>query len=176
MGFVAAALYLFLSHVASWKSFVPGLLIALAGLLLRGWAAGYLDKGKRLAQDGPYGYIRHPLYAGSFLLALGFCVMGTDPDYPIHVFLLWGVFLALFCGVYPKRIREEESSLERYFGDAWRSFTARNRRFLPRLTPVRSEKPDVFLWSRYRKNREYNAFVGWLAGVSIVAAKWLISG
>jgi protein-S-isoprenylcysteine O-methyltransferase Ste14 len=156
--------------VASWPRAGVGLAVALAGLLLRGWAAGYLEKGKRLAQDGPYAWVRHPLYAGSFLMALGFCVAGTGAG-RIPSAVLWGVFLFLFVWIYPRRIKQEEESLEKYFGDAWRAFTAGNRRFLPRCSPLRRDKPDAFLWARYLKNREYNAAVGWLAGAAVVIVK-----
>jgi len=174
MGFLAGAMFLAVSHVGSAGRAAAGVLIALAGLLLRGWAAGILEKGKRLAQDGPYAWVRHPLYTGSFLMALGFCLAGTSPRRPIHGWILWGVFALLFLGIYPRRIKEEESSLEKYFGDAWRAFTARNRRFLPRLSPARRENPDRFQWARFRKNREYNAALGWAAGAGVVLVKGLM--
>lgn len=171
LGFLAGFLYIFFSHVASWGRMALGVGLALAGLLLRGWAAGYLEKGKRLAQDGPYAFWRHPLYGGSFLLALGFCLGGTGAGLLWHNVLLWTVFVVLFFWVYPRRIKEEERSLEQYFGDAWRAYAARTHRFLPRLRPLRRENVETFLWARYRKNREYNAFVGWLAGVGVLTAK-----
>jgi hypothetical protein len=71
---------------------------------------------------------------------------------------------------------EEEASLEKYFGDAWREFTSRNRRFLPRCSPVRRDNPDRFDWARYRKNKEYNAALGWLAGVAVVLIKGALNG
>jgi protein-S-isoprenylcysteine O-methyltransferase Ste14 len=173
LGFVAAAMYAVFAHVASPGRLAAGLGISLAGLLLRGWAAGHLEKGKRLAQDGPYAFMRHPLYTGSFLLALGFVVAGTGSPAWIHGLIIWSVFLFLFFGVYPRRIRQEEQSLEKYFGDAWREFTRRNHRFLPRLVPVRRPDPSSFEWARYRKNREYQALLGWLAGVLALYLKSL---
>ena len=168
MGLIAGALFLFLSHAGGWPRVALGLAIAFGGLFLRGRAAGYLEKGKRLAQDGPYAWIRHPLYAGSFLMALGFTVAGTSSYWPVHGWILWAVFLTLFVGIYPRRIKEEEASLEKYFGDAWRQFTARNRRFLPRCSTLGRENPDRFEWARYRQNKEHNAAWGWLAGVAVV--------
>src|SRR5262245_40606030 len=110
MGFIAGVLLALMSHVASWPRLAIGLAVALAGLLLRGWAAGYLEKGKRLAQDGPYGIFRHPLYAGSFILALGFCIAGTGSSRWIHTYILWFIFLVLFVWIYPRRIADEEKS------------------------------------------------------------------
>ncbi|MBL8022707.1 MAG: isoprenylcysteine carboxylmethyltransferase family protein [Elusimicrobia bacterium] len=170
LGFIAGIVFLFLSHVDHWPRAVGGLLIALLGLLLRGWAAGYLEKGKRLAQDGPYAWVRHPLYTGSFFMAVGFCVAGTGVV-PTASVILWGVFLFLFGWIYPQRIIVEEQSLEKHFGDAWRTFTGRNRRFLPSLHPFRRENADRFQWSRYLKNKEYNAAVGWAAGTAVIVLK-----
>jgi len=171
MGFLAGAVYVYFSHVASWQRMAAGLTVALLGLLLRAWAAGYLEKGKRLAQDGPYSYWRHPLYAGSFFMAAGFCLAGTGSGRTWHGFLLWLVFFALFFVVYPRRIREEEASLEKYFGDAWRAYVKRTMRFLPRLIPLKRENPDGFLLGRYRKNGEYNAALGYLAGAGLLLLK-----
>ena len=173
MGFVAGAAFLVFSHVAGTPRAVGGLGVAFLGLLLRGWAAGYLEKGKRLAQDGPYAWVRHPLYAGSFLMALGFCIAGTGVV-PAASAILWAVFLLLFGWIYPQRIKGEEQFLEQHFGDAWRSFTARNKRFLPSLTPFRRADADHFQWARYMKNKEYNAAVGWAAGVAVVCVKGIL--
>ncbi len=173
MGFVAGAVFLFFSHVSGWPRASAGLLVALLGLFLRGWAAGYLEKGKRLAQDGPYAWVRHPLYAGSSLMALGFCLAGTG-GISLASVILWGVFLLLFGWIYPQRIKGEEQVLEKYFGDAWRTFTARNKRFLPSLSPFRRPDADHFLWSRYLKNKEYNAAIGWAAGLAVVLVKGLL--
>lgn len=173
MGFVAGVAFLLLSHVSDWRRAAAGLVVSLLGLMLRGWAAGYLEKGKRLAQDGPYAWVRHPLYAGSFLMAFGFSLAGTGVV-PVASVTLWGIFLFLFGWIYPRRIVTEEQSLEKYFGDAWRTFVSRNRRFLPSARPFRRPDADRFLWSRYLKNKEYNAAIGWAAGVVVVLVKGLL--
>lgn len=171
-GFLAGILFVWASHPAPGPRLAAGLAIAFVGLLLRGWAAGYLEKGKRLAQDGPYGIFRHPLYAGSFLIALGLVVAGTHRAYSIHVVVVSLVFGILFLGVYPRRIREEEATLAKTFGDAWTAFTSRNSRFLPSFPPFRRPDADRFSWERYMKNREYQASLGYLAGVGVLLWKF----
>ena len=52
-GFLAAALYAAFSRPTR-TSLVIGLPLALAGLLLRAWAAGHLAKNERLAITGPF--------------------------------------------------------------------------------------------------------------------------
>src|SRR5262245_40236752 len=41
-----------------------GVLLILAGLAVRTWAAGTLRKQRELAVTGPYAWVRHPLYCG----------------------------------------------------------------------------------------------------------------
>lgn len=170
-GFLAGGLFVWMSHPAPAARLWAGLSAAFLGVLLRGWAAGYLEKGKKLAQDGPYAFLRHPLYDGSFLIALGLAVAGTNADYEIHAGILAGVFLLLFVGLYPLHIRREEAILEGIFGDSWRAFVARSHRFLPSFPPFRRPDADAFSWARYIKNREYQAALGFLAGVGVLLWK-----
>src|SRR5688572_13869675 len=95
-GFLAGGLFVWMSHPAPAARLWAGLALALAGVLLRGWAAGYLEKGRKLAQDGPYSFLRHPLYDGSFLIALGITVAGINGRYEIHAAILAAVFVLLF--------------------------------------------------------------------------------
>jgi len=173
LGFAAGALFAFLADVYSWPRFGVGVGLGFLGLLLRASAAGYLEKGKRLAQDGPYSWFRHPLYMGSILMALGFVLAGTGVQ-PARSIALWTAFVLLFGWVYPRRIREEENTLEQHFGDPWRAFVARNHRFLPTFKRVPRETPDHFLWARYSKNKEYQAAIGYAAGVGLLLVKGLM--
>ena len=48
-----------------------GGLVAVLGVMLRGWAAGFIRKDRELTTSGPYAHTRNPLYLGSFLIGLG---------------------------------------------------------------------------------------------------------
>jgi protein-S-isoprenylcysteine O-methyltransferase Ste14 len=175
-GFLGAILFAWMSHPAPTPRLWLGLLIALSGVLLRGWAAGYLEKGRKLAQDGPYSFLRHPLYDGSYLIALGLTVAGARTAYELQSWILAGMFLLLFMGLYPLHIRREEAILERIFGDAWHAFVERSHRFLPTFPPFQRPDADTFCWARYRKNKEYQAALGFLAGVAILLWKGYPNG
>src|SRR3989338_4208046 len=65
-----------------------GVLFVLLGEALRLWANGYVGHVKvnwtqkrpneprvgQLVTGGPYAYVRHPLYLGTFLIGTGFCI------------------------------------------------------------------------------------------------------
>ena len=86
--------------------------IAAVGALIRLWASGHVMKNKELATDGPYAFVRHPLYVGNILLLLGFSVAST---------LWWSYVLmaALLWFYYPPTISYEDNKLKNYFGEPW---------------------------------------------------------
>src|SRR5260370_36479765 len=72
-GFVLVAAFAWLSHPI-FQSLAYGLPVSVLGLALRALAAGHLEKNIRLAESGPYGYVRNPLYLGTLLVAGGLAI------------------------------------------------------------------------------------------------------
>ena len=145
---------------------LSGLLVALPGLVLRGLASGHIDKDTVLAASGPYAYVRHPLYAGSFLVGLGLALAGG----------LWTfipLFLALFGWMYARVIKAEEAGLARIFGSQYREYRARVPAFLPRLAPGGGWD---FRLRRFLRNREWEASLGVLGGLGMLWLKMLWVG
>lgn len=107
---------------------LPGIVIAAIGELIRMWASGHIKKDKSLATDGPYGFVRHPLYVGNFLISIGFLMAAN---------LLWGyiVFVLFWIFFYPTTIEAEDSKLHGLFGEDWERWRAKTRALIPRLTP-----------------------------------------
>lgn len=77
-------------------------------------------RAPRLATTGPYGRLRHPLYAGNALTCAGLLVASRAgwPFFP-------ALFAALFVGQYALFIRREDRFLAAEFGDAWRRYATR---------------------------------------------------
>ncbi len=118
-----------------------GAILALIGILVRLWASGYIKKNKQLATDGPYAWVRHPLYVGNFLIAVGFATASG-------LWWAWVMLLVFWLIFYPNAIRDEDTKLERVFGDSWRAWRAQTRALLPRTTPYRSgEATERSSWS-----------------------------
>jgi protein-S-isoprenylcysteine O-methyltransferase Ste14 len=144
---------------------IAGGAVAAVGLALRAYAAGHLKKNQTLATSGPYAYTRNPLYLGSALMGAGFALAGGS-------WVLGPVLMALFAAVYWPVIRREEKSLRREFGEAYERYAQRVPVFLPRFR--RAAGCGKFQWRQYRKNREYEAFLGYLAAMILLALKiWL---
>src|ERR1700687_1570097 len=74
-GYPAALAFLILAR-PSTASLLSGAVLAVIGLLVRAYSAGYLQKHQALATTGPYAWTRNPLYLGSTILAAGIAVAG----------------------------------------------------------------------------------------------------
>jgi len=163
-GFLLAAIYLLWAQPTP-VGFLGGAAVALAGLLLRAWSAGCLEKNRELATGGPYAYTRNPLYLGSAVAGLGFAIAGGR----------WWFFLLLFtffATVYWPVIRREQTRLERLFPEDFPAYAQAVPMFWPRLRPWVGRDSSVgFSVERYRKNREYRAFLGSLVIVLFLLGK-----
>src|SRR5437868_15186068 len=152
LGFLCAALFLLLARPQPLTLIVGGA-VAVCGLLLRAWAAGHIRKNDRLATSGPYAFTRSPLYLGSFIMGLGFTLAAG-----LWWWLLGGLFVALFLGIYLPVMRVESATLAELFGPEFDVYVRHVPLFLPRLLPYRdSAKPvtkfDASLYIRYREYR-----------------------
>jgi protein-S-isoprenylcysteine O-methyltransferase Ste14 len=127
---------------------VGGAVLVLSGLALRLWAAGFLEKGGELCLDGPYRYVRHPLYLGSLLAALGFAVA-------MNVIWGWVVVLPLFLGLYLWQVLDEERHLRNTYGEEHAAFRASVPMLLPRPWRPAAGKGRPYRWSQARANREH---------------------
>lgn len=153
LGFVFAALFLWLAH-PSLLFLAVSLVLVLPGLLLRGYASGYVKKNAELTTTGPYAHTRNPLYLGSILIAFGFALAARS----VWIALILAV---LFFVIYLPVIRAEERYLRSVF-PGFDEYATHVPRLIPRLTPARSQRQNTGGFSSvlYRKHREYNALIG----------------
>lgn len=126
-----------LSHrVPAWLygQRILGTVIIATGALLMVWARvsfqswrfrAKLDRGHELATGGPFRLLRHPIYMGLNLLALGSAVW-------VPTVTTW-VGLGLMVVGSDLRGRAEERLLHATFGEAYRAYCERTARFLPGL-------------------------------------------
>lgn len=111
-----------------------GLIVLIAGILLREWSIWTLGKhftvcvqvrdNAKLVTEGPYNYIRHPAYTGGFLTFSGISLaIGT-----------WtGALVAIVVSMiaYQYRIRIEEEALQEAFGSEYEEYKKRTWMLFP---------------------------------------------
>lgn len=149
LGFVLAGLYLWLAQPTA-SSMAIGVAIAACGLAIRAAAAGHVKKDRELTTSGPYRWVRHPLYAGSMLIAGGFAAASRS-------WWVVGAMAVMFFAIYwPVMLSEEEYLRANFAG--YDEYARRVWRLLPLRRGAASE--GRFSRKLYLKHREYNALIG----------------
>ncbi|MGH9406241.1 MAG: methyltransferase family protein [Terriglobia bacterium] len=165
LGFAFALAFLILSRpTRGWL--IGGGVVALAGLLLRGISAGYIQKNESLATAGPFRYTRNPLYLGSFILGAGFVAAAASAALAI-------AFIVLFVLIYVPVMRREKAYLQHRFGEEYDRYARQTPLFFP--VPGRGASGEAkFQWKQYWKNREYEAAAGWAAILLFLIIKLML--
>ena len=146
----------------TWNSWYAGLAVAAIGEGIRVWAAGHLEKSREVTTSGPYRWMRHPLYVGSSILALGIVIAAKS-------YLLGGLAALYLSTTIPAAIRSEEAFLRRTFGDAYDRY-ARAEIDGP-AEGRQASGARRFSLERAVRNKEYRAVLGVLAGFGLLALR-----
>ena len=137
-------------------SLLAGAGVAVVGQALRVWAAGHIEKGREVTRSGPYRFMRHPLYVGSAIMAVGFAVAAASVVTSILV-------VAYFLMTYVAAVRTEEATLDARFDGAYSDYREGRA----------SEVPRRFSAQRaFGMNREYRSVAG-LAAVFVLLWFWV---
>ena len=111
---------------------LAGIVVTLAGLGLMAWAyvvfrsfrlMAEISPGHELCSDGPFAFLRHPIYTGIDLFYFGTFLM-----LPHLGFLVQAVANLVVCDL---RGRIEEQVLLGAFGEQYRQYMARTKRLIP---------------------------------------------
>ena len=122
-------------------------ILVIAGVILRAWAAGCagnhtrtsnIEAGK-LATNGPYAFVRNPIYLGSIVLGVG--MVGIVGDWRLSP-LCFGTFAALYFVIIPA----EEEFLQREYPLEYKVYCRNVRKLLPRFTPWAGADRTPFAW------------------------------
>jgi protein-S-isoprenylcysteine O-methyltransferase Ste14 len=124
---------------ALW-SLVAGACLAIAGIAVRLWASGCIKKNDALATDGPYAFVRHPLYVGNFLIGTGFALASGH----VLAVILW--FL-LFYYYHTPAIEREDGKLRRKFPETWPDWAKETPALLPLALFRMRKRPQLGPWS-----------------------------
>jgi protein-S-isoprenylcysteine O-methyltransferase Ste14 len=146
-------------------SMAIGVPISLLGLALRAWAAGCLAKNRELATGGPYAYTRNPLYIGTLLVAAGLAAASRSPGLAL-------LFAVVFLLVYLPVIQNEEQHLRKIFPE-YAAYAERVPALIPRIPAAGEKSSNPFRPGLYLINQEYQAGLGFLAGMLFLLWKML---
>jgi protein-S-isoprenylcysteine O-methyltransferase Ste14 len=161
--------------------FAVAALLVLIAAWLRTWAAAYLRSSvvhdpslhsETVVADGPYRYMRNPLYLGGILLALGVGLLASRTGFIVMVAGLSILYLRLM-GL-------EEANLTREQGESYREFCRRVPRLWPSLAPRvprgnlepkwrQAFGGELFMWGFF-------VALTWFAVTLKIAGTWWIIG
>jgi protein-S-isoprenylcysteine O-methyltransferase len=118
----------------AWIFAFAGVVLFVAGLLLRWWAIVVLgrfftvdvtiEKDHELVERGPFRFLRHPSYAGVLLAFVGFA-LSLRNSASLFVILL-PIFVA-----FVHRMNVEEQALSRALGSSYTDYMRRTKRLVP---------------------------------------------
>ncbi len=121
-------------HHGSLASLVAAV-VCVAGLVITVWARVVLGRNwsgsitykenHELVEQGPYRFVRHPIYTGLLLMLLGLAIGRGTVDAFVGV--------ALFVGVHIWKLRREEALMTRYFPASYPDYRARTKALIPFL-------------------------------------------
>jgi protein-S-isoprenylcysteine O-methyltransferase Ste14 len=142
--------------------------VSLIGELIRFWGVSWAGSETRttgtaggtfLIINGPFAFVRNPLYIGNILIYLGLGIM----SFALFPFLQ-GAALIFFFWQYYLIVKEEEKYLIKTFPEEYREYIKNVPSFLPRLTPYKNSavknplyNPKAGLKS---ESRSLQAFIG----------------
>ena len=137
-------------------TFWVGSVIAIIGVIVRMYAAGYVVKNKVLCSDGPYSIVRHPLYTGNTLLIIGLMIAA-------NAVWAWPVGLLFFWLFYPTTISYEDLKLHRLFGEEWERWSANIPALVPRSVFPKNNPNNSWSFMKSLKQNIEPAVAAWVA-------------
>jgi protein-S-isoprenylcysteine O-methyltransferase Ste14 len=145
-------------------------LLVVAAAVVRTWGSGYLRsevvyaseiKTATLVADGPYRYVRNPLYFGNVLMGLGMGAMASRTG-----FIVLQVLILVFCY---RLIFREEAELRAAQGEQYDAFKKAVPRLCPALTPRIPDAAGKANWAAGFKAE------GWVWGLALAVALFAIT-
>lgn len=113
-----------------------GVLVGLSGCALFAWThlalgknwSGVLEiaKGHELVTNGPYQFVRHPMYSAFFLMGAGVLLLSAN-------WLVGGLNLVAVTYMYLMRVGDEEAMMIDQFGQSYERYMSETGRLFPML-------------------------------------------
>lgn len=149
LGFIPIFFYVLTSRINSFRLPFPAWLrwfgagVIFAGDLLFVWShralgrnwSPFLEirKDHTLVTEGPYRFIRHPMYAAIALIGIGVSFLSAN------LLVILAHMLSII-SMYLVRVSDEEKMMAEQFGDEYREYVQNTGRLIPKLRILRSKK------------------------------------
>jgi protein-S-isoprenylcysteine O-methyltransferase Ste14 len=107
---------------------LPGVAITMAGVSLVLTASIHLGRAKEtgaMATNGPFKYIRHPVYISVYLICIGFGFLFYT--------WLWFLVMVMFIPLWWLESRAEEKEMLQKYGEKYMDYQERTKMFIPGL-------------------------------------------
>jgi protein-S-isoprenylcysteine O-methyltransferase Ste14 len=131
LGVLALLAFLPLIPRSNW--FWAGLAVSLAGAAAQAWCFACIMTSQELAVNGPYRFVRNPMYLARYVLILGVVLM-LDPTRAWR-WLLPAAFTIIYLFFMHNRVRREERKLAPLFGEVYQRYLREVPRFAPSCRP-----------------------------------------
>ncbi|MCE9615362.1 MAG: isoprenylcysteine carboxylmethyltransferase family protein [Lentisphaerae bacterium] len=171
MALVVRPAHLFQNPRLDAVATLAGVLVALAGQIVRGATIGlaYIKRGGKegrvyadsLVHTGVYAHTRNPMYLGNLLIAAGLCLTFGSP-------WMYGVVFPFFWFVYICIVLTEERYLGKQFGKDFEEYVRTVPRFWPIVKGLRATFSQYdFDWAKVLY-KEYGTIFGTVAGLYVL--------
>lgn len=107
----------------------PGILLGIGGFLFWMYVGYYMRRAlfdKSLVTDGPFRYVRHPMYVGMYVMLIGIGILFFSK--------MWFMIMLAFVPVWYLDCRIEEKQMSELHGDKYRDYKKRAGMFFPKIT------------------------------------------
>jgi protein-S-isoprenylcysteine O-methyltransferase Ste14 len=152
---IALALVAVLLLTVNMHWFWPGLVVSAVGMLLQLWVFGCIRTREVLAVNGPYMFVRNPMYIARFLLIMGLVLMTGIP-------WLLLLYIPLYYFYMVNRVEREEPVLQDAFGGEYLKYCKHVPRFVPALKPYEKGRFWFFNMENFRRQHGFENLAAFL--------------
>jgi len=146
---------------------LPGFLVSMFGEVIQLWCFASLDKGRTLAFNGPYAFVRNPMYLGRFFIVLGGIMLLGKPWVLV-------VFTVVYYFYMVNRVKREEEYLRGPLGAPYEDYLRTVNRFLPGA-PKPGSQVAFWEWRLLKQNHGTTNLVATVA-FWLIAWAWATFG
>ena len=165
LGLAAAVTALwYVDPVSPW--FCRGLAVSLLGAMGQWWCFACIMTSKELAVNGPYRFVRNPMYLTRYVLVLGLLLM-LDPVATGWLPVGYTVIYLLFMR---NRVRREERKLAPIFGESYQRYLREVPRFVPSCKPFPGGRTIFWNPEAFRRNHGARNALAVLIGYAVAYA------